>query len=406
MLLVKLAFRNIQRQRRRTLLTLLSMSGGYALSCLSLSLAEGSYKNIIALFTTDHTGHLQVHLDDYLQRPKVYKGLTDSVETRQLITSLPWVRAVAPRVFAPVLAYAGNQHTPAQLIGVDPVLERQATRLADKVQQGQYFDSEPSPDNRQPAMLGLRIAQSLNITVGDDVILISQGADGSVANDIYRVDALVGTRDSWDSRNVYLPMEAAQEFLAMSGRVHEYAVMLHDIDQVSRVAATLQQRLTTLTIDTWMQVEPTFYSSMETDKRGNRVSLLIILFIVFIGVLNTVLMSVMERTNEFGVLRAIGSRPTKIFQLIVIETLMLALISIFIGAIVVAPLIAWFTLQGYPLPDPIDIGGIKFKHMLGDFSAYVFVAPMIIILTFALLVSIPPGIRAARITPTRAMSNL
>jgi putative ABC transport system permease protein len=255
-------------------------------------------------------------------------------------------------------------------------------------------------------MLGLRIAQSLNITVGDDVILISQGADGSVANDIYRVDALVGTHDSWDSRNVYLPMKAAQEFLAMSGRVHEYAVMLHDIDQVSRVAATIEQRLTTLTVDTWMQVEPTFYSSMETDKRGNRVSLLIILFIVFIGVLNTVLMSVMERTNEFGVLRAIGSRPTKIFQLIVVETLMLALISIFIGAIVVAPLIAWFTLQGFPLPDPIDIGGIKFSHMLGDFSAYVFVAPMIIILTFALLVSIPPGIRAARISPTRAMSNL
>jgi ABC-type lipoprotein release transport system permease subunit len=69
-------------------------------------------------------------------------------------------------------------------------------------------------------------------------------------------------------------------------------------------------------------------------------------------------------------------------------------------------LITWFTLQGFPLPDPIDIGGIKFSHLLGDFSAYVFVAPMIIILTFALLVSVPPGIRAARISPTRAMSNL
>jgi len=405
MLLIKLALRNILRQRRRSLLTILSMSGGYALCCLSISLVEGSYKNIIELFTADHTGHIQVHLDDYLHHPKVYKAFDDTAATRQQLTSLPAVSSITPRVFAPVLAYAGSQHTAAQLVGIDPFLERQTTRLADKVQTGEYFPTSGDADYLQPAMVGMRIAKSLNITVGDELILISQGADGSVANDIYRVSALVGSQHSWDSDKVYLPLASAQEFLAMPGRVHQYVVMLTAINQVSRVTDILRQRLPELRINTWMQVEQTFYQSMETDKRGNRITLFIIVFIVFIGVLNTVLMSVMERTREFGVLRAIGSRPGVIFRLIVLETLALTFISIFAGAIMVAPVIAWFTLQGIKLPNPISIGGIEFGYMLGDFSAYVFFVPMLILIVFALVVSIPPGIRAARISPTRAMSS-
>ncbi len=405
MLLLKLAFRNILRQRRRTILTVLSMTGGYILCCLSFSLTEGSYKNVIRIFTMDHTGHIQIHRDDYLQRPKVFKGIDDTPQQRQEILSQPGVNSIAPRVFAPALAYAGTRNTPVQIVGIEPQLEKTTSRLFDKVNQGQYFDVNLNADGYYSAMLGMGVAESLQIKIGDELILISQGADGSIANDIYIVTALVGTRNSWDRNKVYLPLSVAQEFLSFYGKVHQYSLLLADESAVDSITQSLTTALPTLTINPWMQVEATFYNSMEADKRGNRFTLLIIVFIVFIGVLNTVLMSVLERTREFGVLKAIGSRPGTIAGLILIETMMLAVMSLLVGVVIAAPIIAWFALRGIALPDPIDMGGIEFGFMTGEFSVGVFAWPMLLIMAFAIAVSIPPGIRAARVSPTRAMGS-
>ena len=144
---------------------------------------------------------------------------------------------------------------------------------------------------------------------------------------------------------------------------------------------------------------------MQSDKQGNHFSIGIIIFIVFIGVLNTVLMSVLERTREFGVLRAIGTRPVEIIKMIFLETTMLACISIGIGVILSIPLIAWFTYVGILLPEPIDMGGIQFQYMTGEFSWFVFTLPMLLIFGFSALVSIPPGLRAAHILPRDALGS-
>lgn len=405
MLLLTLAFRNILRQKRRSLLTILSMAGGYLLCCLSYSLTEGSYKNIIEIFTHDHIGHIQIHADDYLQRPSMHKAITDSQAQRQLILNQPDVSSLAPRVYAPALAYAGNNNTPVQVVGVDPALERTTSRLADKVNVGKYLSAEADTSGYFPAMLGMGAAASLQANLGDELILISQGADGSVANDIYIVTALVGTRHGWDQNKVYLALPVAQEFLTLPGRVHQYALLLDNIDAVPATSTALQKALPDLTINPWTEVEATFYQSMQADKQGNRFTLLVVVFIVFIGVLNTVLMSVLERTREFGVLKAIGSRPTTIASLILFETMMLAGISIVIGGLLATPVIGWFAWRGIALPEPIDMGGIAFGFMTGEFSLAVFAWPALVVLLFAVAVSIPPGIRAARIAPTQAMGS-
>ena len=405
MLLLTLAFRNILRQKRRSLLTILSMAGGYLLCCLSFSLTEGSYKNVIEIFTLDHTGHIQIHADDYLHRPSMHKAITDTVAQRQVILNQPDVSSLAPRVYAPALAYVGNKNTPVQVVGVDPLLERNTSRLADKVNAGHYLGAEADASGYSPAMLGMGAAASLQAKLGDELILISQGADGSIANDIYIVSALVGSRHGWDQNKVYLALPAAQEFLTLPRRVHQYALLLDKIDAVPATAKALQAVLPDLTINPWPEVEATFYQSMQADKRGNRFTLLIVVFIVFIGVLNTVLMSVLERTREFGVLKAIGSRPSTIASLILFETMMLAGISIVIGGLLATPVIAWFAWRGIALPEPIDMGGIAFGFMTGEVSLAVFAWPALVVLLFAAAVSIPPGIRATRIAPTQAMGS-
>ena len=130
-----------------------------------------------------------------------------------------------------------------------------------------------------------------------------------------------------------------------------------------------------------------------------------IVFIVFVGVLNTILMSVLERTREFGVLKAIGSRPLKIAMMITLETGVLASLSLLAGLLVSLPLIAWFSSAGFELAEPMDVGGIVMSHLTGDMSLFVFTTPLLLILFFAMLISVPAGIRAANISPTEAMRS-
>lgn len=403
MLLPKLAFRNILRQRRRSILTALSMSGGYVLCVLSFSLVDGSYSNVIRIFTEDQTGHVQIHKDDYVKRAKIYKTIDDQAAVREVLDRHEEVVSYAPRVYAPALSYAGDHNSPVQVVGIAPEMEARTSRVEQKLREGNWLVTTPGPEGYYGALIGRGVAEALDIGLGDEIILISQGADGSIANDIYLVNGIVGTRTSTDRLSVYLPLMAAQEFLTLQGRVHEYAIVLEDIDDAREVAAELQAELPRLTVSPWQVVRETFYKTMESDKRGNRFTLGVVLFIVFIGVLNTVLMSVLERTREFGVLKAIGSRPLKILSLITLETLILACMSLAVGIVIAIPVIAFFTLRGIEMPEPVDLGGVQFSFMTGAFNFEVFAVPILIILFYALVVSIPPGIRAARVSPTAAM---
>ena len=154
MLTLKLAFRNILRQRRRSLLTGLSMTGGYMLFVFAYSLLQGSYGNLIDIFTLDNTGHIQLHKDDYLDRPKIYKSLRNRVQIEAVLADNTDVVSFTPRVFSPALAYGGDKTAPARLIGVDVDREPTVSRLMMKVSEGEYFSAAPDADGYFEAMIG------------------------------------------------------------------------------------------------------------------------------------------------------------------------------------------------------------------------------------------------------------
>ena len=405
MLTFQIAFRNILRQKRRSLLTGLSMAGGYMLFVLGYSLLEGSYGNVIDIFTLDNSGHIQIHKDNYLDRPKIYKTIQDRGPIEATLKGNPEINSFTPRVFSPALAYAGDKTAPTQMIGVDADLEPTVSRLLQKVTKGTYFSSLPNADGYYEAMIGRGLHIRLKLNVGDEIVLISSGADGSIANDIFVVSAIIGNKTSFDRMAVYLPLNAAQEFLSLGNDVHEYVLLVNSKDDNEVIASGLSAQLTELTVSPWQVVEAIFYRTMQADKQGNYFTMGLITFIVFIGVLNTVLMSVLERTREFGVLRAIGSRPMQLVRLITLETFILAFISVMVGFLLILPIIYWSAEVGILLPEPIDMGGVKFQHMKGEMSARIFWIPMAFILATAVLISLPPGFRAARILPKEAMGS-
>ena len=386
-------------------MTALSMAGGYMLFVFSMSLLEGSWSNVVDIFTLDHTGHIQVHKDDYAKRPKIHKTIENPAVVETTLKNHEDVTGWAPRVYSSALAYGGNKTSIAQIFGIDPKLEPTVTRILQKVSAGQYFSAQPNADGYFPAMIGRGLANSLRLDVGDEIVLISSGADGSIANDIFIITAIIGNTTSFDRLGVFLPLTVAQEFLSIGGEVHEFALLARNKHDNEQLAVALQSLMPSLKVSPWQQIEATFYRTMQSDKQGNYFTMALIVFIVFIGVLNTVLMSVLERTKEFGVLKSIGCRPSELVKLIFIETVMLASISISVGLALILPVIVWFTEVGIKLDISVDMGGVVFDTMKGDLSAYVVFMPMGFMLLTAALISLPPGLRAARILPRVALGS-
>lgn len=405
MLLLKLAIRNILRQSRRSLLTGLSMALGFFMAAFTLSVVEGSYGNIIDIFTRDHTGHVQIHASDYLDRPTLYKQIKHVDDVLTKLATVPGVLSASPRIMAPSLAYAANKTSVASVVGIDPVLEAATTTLAEKAREGDYLTGVLSPDGYDIAMIGFTLAENLKLKLGDELVLIGQGVDGSIANDIFIIGGIVGDKDSSERLKVFVSLDAARRYLSMGPTAHEIAVVTDSPDDAETLAVAIADALSddALTVSPWQVVEEIFFNSMTADKQSNQVTTVIIMAMVAIGVLNAVLMSAMERTREFGLLRAVGTRPRQMFSMIVVETMMLGVLSCIAGFFLSLPVLMRLSVDGIPLPTPVDVGGMAFDVILAEISVFTLLAPAVLVLVTSFLVSLWPAARSARVTPTQAL---
>ncbi|WP_233252402.1 ABC transporter permease [Saccharospirillum sp. MSK14-1] len=407
----KLALRNILRSRRRTLLTLLSLGGGYLLTALQLSVTEGSYDQMLSTYTRDTTGHVQITAEGYVETPRLYDSLSLNDADLSELEAQPNVVAVTPRIESSALAYGETKSFPVDVVGIDPQREAGLSFLADKLRAGTYLTDQPDTDGYFAAMIGAQVARQLSVGVGDELVLVSQGADGSLANDLYRVSAIVGTIDSAESRRVVLPLRAAQQFYAMPGKVHRLIVLGRDYRRAPQLAEQLDGWAgqhwddTDVGATSWQVVAADFYRTMEADKSGGQVTMVILIFLVCVGVLNTILMSVMERTGEFGVLKAIGTSPGRLFRLIMLEAGLLAILACLLALILVLPINAWFTWVGLEI-EPIEFSGVLFTRYAGQMSFYVFAQPALLIVVATLIAALWPAWRAARLVPVEAMRRL
>lgn len=401
-MIFKIAFRNTFRQKRRTILTGLAMVVGFTLLSLTIGLSDGAYGNIITMFTRNRIGHIQVHRDGYLDKPSLYKTIDDLSAVGEVIQSTAGVEAWTPRVYGAGLGSVGEKSTAIQIIGVDVARETEATRFDQKVVEGNTLAETPS----QEAVIGKSLAKIVAATVGSEIVIVSQGADGSIANDVYKIVGIVESGDDATDRiGCYLHIEDAQELLVLNGRVHEIVVIVSNINQVDKITRAIETQLNDPTLDVapWQVVAKSFYRAMQTDQQGDAISRLVIMLIVAIGVLNTVLMSVLERTREYGVLKAVGTKPMQVFWLVVCEVVIIALASICVGAILGALVNYLLSIYGITYPEEITYGGMKLKTLYAVVNVRCLVIPAITVLVSAAIVSLFPAIKAAQIMPAKAM---
>lgn len=401
-MILKIAFRNIFRQKRRSLLTALTMFGGYALAAMSIGWADGSYNFIINMFTSNQLGHIQIHHTGYRDRPSLYKTIDNYQQIGQRLSGMEKVEAWTPRLFSAGLVSVADKSAGARIIGVDPQREENATHFDKKIVSGSSFSPEPS----HQAILGKGLAKTLKAEVGDDIVIVSQAADGSIANDMYQIIGISESGDNLSDRMAfYLHLKDAQQLLVLQNRVHEIAVVATKLAVVDNLTEKIQKKLNNpaLEVVPWQVFAKSFYQAMKADKQGMWIMLFVIILIVAVGVLNTVLMSVLERRREYGLLTAIGTKPGQIFNLVIYEVNILALMSIVVGAIL--GLIVNYALshQGITLPQSFTYGGMEFEKMYTEVNARSFYIPFITVIISATLISIFPALKAAHTQPAKAM---
>ena len=401
-MILKIAFRNIFRQKRRTILTALAMAVGFTLLSLIIGLSDGAYGNIIAMFTRNRIGHIQVHREGYLDKPSIYKTINNVSAVGEAIQRTAGVEAWTPRVYGAGLGSVGEKSTVVQVIGVDVVRETQATRFDNKLIEGNTLAAIASHE----AVIGKGLAKILSAKMGSEIVIFSQGADGSIANDLYKIVGIAESGDDITDRVAcYLHIKDAQELFVLDGRVHEIVVIVSNINHVAKITSTIEASLNDATLDVapWQEVAKSFYRAMRTDQQGDAISRLVIMLIVAIGVLNTVLMSVLERTREYGVLKAVGTKPGQIFWLVVCEVVIIALGSICVGALLGVLVNYLLSIYGITYPEAITYGGMKFKTLYAEVNIRSLYIPAITVMLSATVVSLFPAIKAARIMPAKAM---
>jgi len=408
-MLLTLALRNIWRNRRRTLLTLSAMVFSSALLILALGIFSGMLRDILASATEQYRGHLVVSRAGYQEDRDLFLHFGADGQLLQRLAGAPGVRGVSPRLRGFGLLSHANATRPAELLGMRPRRERTVTNLASHIVAGRY----PADAAVNEALIGPGLAQKLGVVPGDELVFVTQAADGSIGNDLLTVAGIFATGDaSHDNGLALVPLTWLQEVLALDGQVHELALSIADARAAQAMAATLAATLIgtlpdQLTILPWSALMPELHEAILSFE-GSRLIVAVILYLATgLGILNTLFMSVLERTREFGILMAIGMRSWQIRLLVLLETLFMSLVALAAGLALGCLMTLYMERVGIDLSatlTPITYaGGTILPRLHAVREAGNFTLPAATLLAVALLAAVLPARRAARLQPADAI---
>jgi len=405
---VKMAWRNVWRNTRRTILTIGAIAFASMLLVFMLSFQFGSYETMINTAVKIQTGHLQIQAREYRTKKSIRQVVPDPARIIEILKSIPGLTAYAGRGQAFSLVSSNERTYGVAVTGVDPVREARVSRLKALVRQGDYLTDADTDQ----ALVGSLLAQNLRVGLGDELTLLGQGRDGSIAATVVRVKGIfsAGIGD-FDRSTVHIPLQTFQEVYAMHGAVHEVVVIADSLGSVATIktgiaahlaAADLKEALTVLD---WDELMPGLQQSIAMDLIGGLIFYLLLVLVVAFSILNTFMMAIFERTREFGVLMAIGTTPGRLTKVLLIESITMTLIGIGTGIIAGSLVTLYYQAYG------IDFSGAS--ELLSQFGITGRMYPRlswlsalsgplgVLIITF--LAALYPALKVRRLQPVEAM---
>lgn len=403
--MLTLAWRNIWRNFRRSVITVASMACGLAAIMFGQSMIQSEQRQLVEKATSTITGHIQIQRRGVREVKFPDKYIDDPAPAAAILAKEPGVAAFGERINITGLVSSPEASFGVMISAVQPDKERLVTSMAGYVTQGAFFDGPKT------IVLGDKLAQRLDVRLGEKLVVMAQAADGSMGAEAFRVAGIYHTGSlTFDEQIVYVPLPACQDMLGVGGKINQLVARLNNLDDAEAVREDLSQKLSgqPLQVLTWMDIDHEILSIEKFQNALLGIVLLVIFAIVALGVLNTLLMSLFERVREFGVLMAIGARPRWVMKLVLLESMLLGCIGTVLGLSIGASMIAYFHRFGLRLP-------------VGDALAYFIPFPNVIylraiwgdhalaagaVLVTSLIAAIAPSLRACRLKPAEALRHV
>jgi len=406
-IVLRLAWRNLWRHSRRTWLTASAIAFVTALMVFLITLQLGSYDLMIDSSLRLFTGQMQVQREGYLDKPQIRKVIPEAADLAQHLRHIPSLAqiGIAVRAQAFALASSGTRSYGVQVVGVQPEYEPRVSTLPHLIKTGRYFSGIAT----QEAVMGAALARNLNVQVGGELTLLGSARDGSVAATIVRVVGLFdsGMREL-DRHVVQLPLRTFQDLFGLDHAAHAIVFVAPELKQLPPlerdVAAMLPAGEDLVVLD-WERLVPGLKQLIQADWTTGWFSYLALIVVVTFSILNTFIMSVLERTREFGTMLALGTTPLRIGTMVVFESLFLTLLGIVIGVGIGVLVALYLSVHGFTYPG--------LKELMGQYGLPGLIYPKLsfvsvglgpaVILACILVTSLYPAMRIRKLNAVEAM---
>jgi len=402
---LRMAWRNLWRHKRRTWLTVGAMIFSNLILVFSISLQFGSYQMMIDNTLKSYTGHMQIQREGYNDEPKMRSSIDAIIplanEVRQQLGS----DTVAARGVAFAMTSSEERSYGLQIIGVEPEYEPKVSTLPGLINRGGYF----TDSNAEEIVIGAVLARNLRVDIGDELTLLGSGHDGSFAAGIAIVTGVFesGIADI-DRSMAQLPIGYFQNLFGMDERGHNIIINAADLSQASTIQHSIEAMLAAhdkLVVLDWEILQPGLKQAIQADFTSAWFMYGVLIVLVAFSVLNTQLMSVLERTREFGVMMALGVKPARLGSLVITETIVMSGLGLAIGAVLGIVLTWYLSIVGFSYPGMAEMAE-RFNlpdRMYPSLSLLSILLGPSIVFLFSLLASIYPAIRLFFLQPVAAM---
>ncbi len=408
---VKMAWRNIWRNPRRSILTMTAIAFATLLLVFMLSFQFGSYDTMINSAVKIHTGHLQVQAKGYQGKKRMRLAVPDPGAIGTILEATPGIEAYTYRANAFSLVSSEERTYGIVVIGIDPAREANVSTLKKVIRQGSYLSST---DTNQ-ALVGELLAKNLRVGLGDQLVVLGQGRDGSVAATVVEVKGIFNSgQDEFDRSSIHVPLKHFQEVYAMRGGVHEVVALGKSLGAIPAIRKTVAGAIENkdekqpLVVLDWMDLMPGLVEGIQLDLISGLILYFILIVVVAFSILNTFLMSVFERTKEFGVLMAIGTTPGRLTKVLLLESLTMTAVGIVVGMIA-GILITWyFQVHGILISGTSEVVrqfGIP-ERMFPRLSFLSVTIGPTLVLFITFLTALYPALKVRRLQPVEALASI
>ena len=408
MMLIKIAWRNIWRSKLRSAVVLLAIASGLVGGLFSSAWMNGMANQRVNNAFSIETAHIQIHNPKFADNFDIKRTINDTDDILKDISNIQGVKAVTSRTKTQAMAATANKNSGVTIVGINPETEVQVFGLYNKIDStdGSFFKSK----KRNQIVVSKALAKELKVKLKSKVVLTFQNYKGEITGGAFKVVGIYKTQNNpWDKMHVFVKNKDLRKVLVLpEGQSHEIDILLNDYTQSKEITELLKTKYPELLSQDWAEIQPylSFISEYMDVMMG--IFIVIILAALGFGIVNTMLMVILERTRELGMLMAIGMSKSRIFKMIMLETVFLALVGAFIGEFISMILINHYGEVGINISSLAEgmesVGYSSTAYPVLELFKYLQITVMVVIT--GIFASIYPAIKALKLHPVEAIRTL